>query len=73
MFIFFPFNLFLGYVYLSSVLINYTPPHWCKVIFLLFCKRNVNNLREKKSAKIMTRKLSMQLSFCQLDFNKAFD
>ncbi|XP_023327758.1 solute carrier family 22 member 5 isoform X4 [Eurytemora carolleeae] len=28
---FFPFNLFLGYVYLSSILINFAPPHWCKV------------------------------------------
>jgi len=35
MVIFFPFNLFLGYVYLSSILINYTPPHWCKVDALM--------------------------------------
>ena len=28
---FLPFNLLLGYVYLSSILINFTPPHWCKV------------------------------------------
>jgi len=28
---FFPFNLFLGYVYLSPILINFTPPHWCKI------------------------------------------
>lgn len=28
---FFPFNLFLGYVYLSSILTNFTPPHWCQI------------------------------------------
>ena len=25
---FFPFNIFLGYVYLSPILTLYTPPHW---------------------------------------------
>jgi len=29
--IFFPFNIFLGYVYLSPILTVFTPPHWCKV------------------------------------------
>ena len=29
--IFFPFNIFLGYVHLSPILILFTPPHWCKV------------------------------------------
>jgi len=28
---FFPFNIFLGYVYLSPILTLYTPPHWCAV------------------------------------------
>jgi hypothetical protein len=32
---FFPFNLFLGYVYLSSILTNFTPPHWCQVTSLI--------------------------------------
>lgn len=32
---FFPFNLFMGYVYLSSILINFAPPHWCKVDALM--------------------------------------
>jgi len=29
--IFFPFNMFLGYVYLSPILVLFTPPHWCMV------------------------------------------
>ena len=29
--IFFPFNIFLGYVYLSPILTLFTPPHWCLV------------------------------------------
>ena len=29
--IYFPFNIFLGYVLLSPILTNFTPPHWCKV------------------------------------------
>ena len=29
--VFFLFNIFLGYVYLSPILTVYTPPHWCKV------------------------------------------
>ena len=29
--IFFPFNIFLGYVYLAPVLTLFTPPHWCMV------------------------------------------
>ena len=29
--IFFPFNIFLGYVYLSPILVLHTPPHWCRV------------------------------------------
>jgi len=29
--IFMPFNVFLGYTYLSPILTSYTPPHWCKV------------------------------------------
>ena len=29
--IFFPFNIFLGYVYLSPILTLFTPPHWCHV------------------------------------------
>jgi hypothetical protein len=29
--IFFPFNIFLGYVLLSPILTLFTPPHWCLV------------------------------------------
>ena len=29
--IFFPFNIFLGYVSLSPILTLFTPPHWCLV------------------------------------------
>ena len=29
--IFFPFNIFLGYVNLSPILTLFTPPHWCLV------------------------------------------
>ena len=29
--VFFLFNIFLGYVYLSPILTLYTPPHWCAV------------------------------------------
>jgi len=29
--IFFPFNIFLGYVYLSPILTVFTPPHWCSI------------------------------------------
>jgi len=32
---FFPFNLSLAYVFLSSILINFTPSHWCKVEALM--------------------------------------
>jgi len=28
---FFPFNIFLGYVYLSPILTLFPPPHWCWV------------------------------------------
>ena len=28
---FFPFNFFLGYVYLSPILTLFPPPHWCAV------------------------------------------
>lgn len=28
---FFPFNIFLGYIYLSPILTLFTPPHWCLV------------------------------------------
>jgi OCT family organic cation transporter-like MFS transporter 13 len=28
---FFPFNIFLGYIYLSPILVLFTPPHWCLV------------------------------------------
>jgi len=31
---FFPFNFFLGYVYLSPILTMFPPPHWCSVTAL---------------------------------------
>ena len=30
-FVFFLFNIFLGYVYLSPIITLYTPPHFCKI------------------------------------------
>ena len=29
--VFFLFNIFLGYVFLSPIITLYTPPHWCTV------------------------------------------
>ena len=29
--VFFLFNIFLGYVYLSPIITLYTPPHFCKI------------------------------------------
>jgi len=45
MFFFFPFNLFMGYVYLSSILINFAPPHWCKVDELMNTTLNADERR----------------------------
>ena len=42
--IFFPFNIFLGYVYLSPILTVFTPPHWCKVPDLMNLTREERKL-----------------------------
>ena len=44
--IFFPFNIFLGYVYLSPILTVFTPPHWCYVPDLM----NLTMKERKKMA-----------------------
>jgi len=36
---FFPFNFFLGYVYLSPILTMFPPPHWCSVSALSHLSR----------------------------------
>jgi len=41
---FFPFNIFLGYVYLSPILTLFTPPHWCKVPELMNLTREERKL-----------------------------
>ena len=42
--IFFPFNIFLGYVYLSPILTVFTPPHWCLIPDLM----NLTMVERKK-------------------------
>jgi len=41
---FFPFNIFLGYVYLSPILTLFAPPHWCKVPELMNLTREERKL-----------------------------
>jgi len=63
MFFFFPFNLFMGYVYLSSILINFSPPHWCKIEELL----NTNLTQEqRRHLAIPMDPDSMQYSKCMM-------
>ena len=40
---FFPFNFFLGYVYLSPILTMFPPPHWCSGSILTTICRQVGN------------------------------
>ena len=41
---FFPFSIFLGYIYLSPILTLFTPPHWCKIPELMNLTREERKL-----------------------------
>ena len=59
--IFFPFNMFLGYVYLSPILVLFTPPHWCIVEEL------VNLTREERMLLAIPRDLEVDGGFSQCE------
>lgn len=52
--VFFLFNIFLGYVYLSPIITLYTPPHFCKVPQLAnFSLEERRNISIPKDAEVL--------------------